>query len=200
MQVDIRSELTKSDRFIGIKISGFTLIELLIALLVLSIGLLGIIKLILMSKQFTHQAIQRSQAITIAESIVERIKANPRALFDYSLALIEGNAASSSAPSPSCTGSSLCNINQLATFDLWALQQSFLVSGLNQALACFSFNAKEDLQRSGLLTLKIQWQGLFRLSDAVSLEGDNCNPTSANSDPFRRQVEVKTYVIDETEL
>lgn len=58
------------------KSSGFTLIEVLIALVVLSIGMLGIAALYLDSLRASRAALARTQAVTLAADIGERIRAN----------------------------------------------------------------------------------------------------------------------------
>ncbi len=55
---------------------GFTLIEALVALVVLSIGLLGVAALQLASLQANHGASQRTQATFLAQDIVDRMRAN----------------------------------------------------------------------------------------------------------------------------
>jgi type IV pilus assembly protein PilV len=55
---------------------GFTLIEVLVALVVLSIGLLGLASLQLSSLRWNHGASLRSQATLLAYDIVDRMRAN----------------------------------------------------------------------------------------------------------------------------
>ena len=57
-------------------LSGFTLLEVMIALLVLSIGLLGIAALQANSLKVNHGAYQRSQAIFLAYDMMDRLRAN----------------------------------------------------------------------------------------------------------------------------
>ena len=57
---------------------GFTLIEALVALLVLSIGLLGIASLQLTSLRFNQSASTRSQATLLAYDIIDRMRVNPQ--------------------------------------------------------------------------------------------------------------------------
>ncbi|HEU4623253.1 MAG TPA: type IV pilus modification protein PilV [Steroidobacteraceae bacterium] len=59
--------------------SGFTLVEVLVALVVLSIGLLGIASLQLSSLRWNHGASKRSQATLLAYDILDRMRANPTA-------------------------------------------------------------------------------------------------------------------------
>jgi type IV pilus assembly protein PilV len=55
---------------------GFTLVEVLIALLVLSIGMLGIAALYLESLRASRSALVRTQAVTLAADIADRMRAN----------------------------------------------------------------------------------------------------------------------------
>jgi type IV pilus modification protein PilV len=58
------------------KTLGFTLVEVLVALLVLSIGLLGLAGLELTGLRNNQSALQRSQATVIADNIADRMRAN----------------------------------------------------------------------------------------------------------------------------
>jgi len=55
---------------------GFTLVEVLVALLVLSIGMLGIAALYLDSLRASRAALYRTQAVVLASDIADRIRAN----------------------------------------------------------------------------------------------------------------------------
>lgn len=57
-------------------VKGFTLVEALVALLVLSIGLLGVAALQLTALQNNNNALFRSQATYLAYDIADRIRAN----------------------------------------------------------------------------------------------------------------------------
>lgn len=66
------------------KARGFTLVEVLIALLVLSIGMLGIAALYLESLRASRSALVRTQAVTLAADIADRMRANrdPAGIYD----------------------------------------------------------------------------------------------------------------------
>jgi len=55
---------------------GFTMIEVLVTLVILMIGLLGIAGLIAQGQRSSFEAYQRQQALTLANDMAERIKAN----------------------------------------------------------------------------------------------------------------------------
>jgi type IV pilus assembly protein PilV len=59
--------------------AGFTLIEVLVALVVLSVGLLGLAALQSNAIEFNHDAYLRSQATILAYDIADRIRANRQA-------------------------------------------------------------------------------------------------------------------------
>ena len=59
--------------------SGFTIVEVLVSLVILSIGLLGIAKLVLYSAHSNDSAYLRSQATQLAYEILDNMRANPTA-------------------------------------------------------------------------------------------------------------------------
>lgn len=62
---------------------GVGMVEVLVALLVMSIGLLGYAGLQLRALGSTEDAHYRTQAIVLAQDVAERISANPQALAAY---------------------------------------------------------------------------------------------------------------------
>jgi type IV pilus assembly protein PilV len=59
--------------------AGFTLVEALVALVVLSIGLLGVAALQFTSLKTNHGSATRTQAVYLAYDIIDRMRANPAA-------------------------------------------------------------------------------------------------------------------------
>lgn len=57
--------------------AGLTMVEILIALLVISIGLLGVAGLHAMSLRNNYDALMRSHASALASDIIDRMRANP---------------------------------------------------------------------------------------------------------------------------
>ena len=91
---------------------GFSLIESLVALLVLSIGLLGISAMVGNSIRFTDTAAMQSQAVALAYDIADRIRANQSSVGSYVIAA----GATISTP-PDCY-TAMCTGAQLAQADL----------------------------------------------------------------------------------
>ena len=62
---------------------GFSLIEVLIALIIMSVGMLGIAGLYVHSMQAGRTSLFRHHAVTLAGDVADRIRANPRAGVAY---------------------------------------------------------------------------------------------------------------------
>lgn len=78
----IRNRTKTSRQALG----GFTLVEVLIALIVMSVGLLGIAGLYLHSIQAGRTSVFFHQAVTLTGDIADRIRANPSAGVNYQAA------------------------------------------------------------------------------------------------------------------
>jgi type IV pilus assembly protein PilV len=57
-------------------VKGFTLVEVLVALIVLSAGLLGIAAMYVETLRASRSALVRTQAVTMASDLADRIRAN----------------------------------------------------------------------------------------------------------------------------
>lgn len=100
---------------------GFTLVEVLVSLVVLSIGLLGMAKLVLVSAHSNDSAYLRSQATALGYEILENMRANlPAATTSgYDTAL----GATPPAPT-SCVGTgTVCTSGQQAAWDVYSWLQ-----------------------------------------------------------------------------
>ncbi len=105
----------------GHRSHGFTIVEVLVALVVLSIGLLGIAKLMLFASHANDSAYLRSQATELAYEMLDTMRANRQAavLHDYDTAI---NVVPSSPGS--CVGIATgCGAAQLALYDVYSWKQ-----------------------------------------------------------------------------
>lgn len=80
------------------RISGMTLIEVLVAVLILSIGLLGLAGLQTLSLRSNHSAYLRSQATILAYDIADRMRANRQSALSgwYNIELEEAASSDTS--------------------------------------------------------------------------------------------------------
>lgn len=101
--------------------AGFTLIEVLVALFVLTVGLLGAAAMQAKARALHTDAALRSNALLIASSLAERIRANPVAMSlpDASNPYLAIDIDSSAPPTPGlpCFGAANCTPSDLAAFD-----------------------------------------------------------------------------------
>jgi type IV pilus modification protein PilV len=95
---------------------GFTLLETLVALVVLSVGLLGAAALLLDSVRGHAAALRRVAASNLVRDMADRIRANPGGGAHYDTQLYPPAVASSAASA--CSESGGCEIAQLAAADL----------------------------------------------------------------------------------
>lgn len=122
---------------------GITLVEVLIALLVLSIGILGLASLQTASLNFSSGAGQQTQATALAYAMTDRLRANRQA------ALADAYTVAFESPTPTCAAP--------ATTGTVAAQD---LSAWRMALACRLPTATGSIARAGnTFTLIVQWDG-----------------------------------------
>lgn len=90
---------------------GFSLVEALVALVVLSVGLLGVAALYVSALRFGRNALLRSDAVTLASDMADRIEANSGGGAGYALAAGATNTAVAACSVGGCTAA------QMATTD-----------------------------------------------------------------------------------
>lgn len=83
--------------------AGLTLVEILVAMVVISVGLLGVAGLHAMSLRNNYDALMRSHASALASDIADRMRANRAAALDaaseYEIALTDKTPALGKTPS-----------------------------------------------------------------------------------------------------
>ena len=93
---------------------GFSLVEVLIALIVMSVGMLGIAGLYVQSMQAGRTSMLRHHAVTLAGDIADRIRANPTAGAAY--------AAAAGADNNCVAQNNDCNVAEMAANDIFLWQ------------------------------------------------------------------------------
>lgn len=96
------------------RLQGFTLLEVLVAMVVLSVGLLGLSGLQTTGLRNNHSAFLRSQATLVTHDVIDRMRANR----DSALAGNYDIDYGSDPVSVSCTGN--CTALQIAQMDVMA--------------------------------------------------------------------------------
>ena len=126
----------------GTRNRGFTLLEVLVALIVLSIGLLGLSGLQTTGLRGNHSALLRSEATMLANDILDRMRANRQEALDGSYNITFGSSAASVACSANCLPAQVAN----ADLFQWRSYVERLPGGQGQV----------DVT-SGVATISIQW-------------------------------------------
>jgi type IV pilus assembly protein PilV len=97
--------------------TGFSLVEVMIALVILSVGMLGIAGLYVQSLQAGRTSMFRHHAVTLAGDVADRIRANPKAAVAYNHL-----AAAMGTDNGCVTGSVNCIPAEMAANDIFLWQ------------------------------------------------------------------------------
>jgi type IV pilus assembly protein PilV len=138
-----------------------TLMEVMVALLVLSIGMLGIAGLQMAAIKSSTNAYWESQASWFAYDIADRMRANPAGVQAnaYNGADVDGTETV-----VDCSGG--CAPGTLATFDLYEWGQRVAVLPAGQGTIADNGN--------GTYTIAVMWD------EVGGANGTGCDPTNAN--------------------
>ena len=136
---------------------GFTLLEVLVALLVVSIGLLGLAALMTTSLKNNQGASQRSQATWLAYDILDRMRANLTQATAGGYTITQGSSTPSCPANPNTSSAvASCDLSQ------W---EGELAAALPAGDGSVSINSQ------GVATVTVYWndtRGLGLLSNAFA--------------------------------
>ena len=183
---------------------GFTIVEVLVALIVMSVGIVGIGALQIQARRANYDGIQHATATRLADALIERMRANPMQLTIYTDGGLGRTITSTPLDPVDCSAS--CNTSQMAAFDLYVWQRSLLgqaeqrsgtfTAGLVSPTVCVSGPAGG----SGTYQVALAWRGQSALSNpTVDTCGDASglyNDTEGTANLHRRVMVVQTYVAE----
>lgn len=146
---------------------GFTLVEALVAVVIVSVGLLGVGGLALSALRETSTALDRTRAVFLIDDMMERIRANPDAedAYDcstYPAGPVEHGCAPSGAPASPCTPRELAE-DDLARWQALA-RESLSLAGSGNCPANVSYLAAGSGSVPSGYRVELSWTG--RGSDA----------------------------------
>jgi type IV pilus assembly protein PilV len=179
------------------------MLEFLLALLIFSVGMLGLMSAQLAGKRAVFEAGQRSTATALARDILERIRANPGQLDAYELAVAAGDE-SARLPSPGADCDAVpCTAEQLAAFDVW--QWESLLLGESEQVGGDStgglVSPRGCIRRDGAeVTVTISWLASAPDGSAVAsgcdTEGSGpASPVDAGIEATRRHhLAIATFI------
>lgn len=159
-----------------VRSAGFTLVEVLVALVVLSVGLLGIAGMITTALRTNDGAYLRTEANIMAYSMLDRMRTNRDAATqsDYDSSM---GTASSTAPT-TCLGTSAdCTSSQMATWDIYEWKKE-LAGNLPSGQG--SIATKLDASGVVEVTITVQWNAA-RAEQALSNTSASSNAATSTT-------------------
>ena len=120
-----------------------------------------------------------------------------------------GGNSIASQPTNSCTKSAPCSTEEKALLDLWKWEQvldgnevtqpanlggNIKTSGLIYPSACVNFEPVAGKNKTGAVSITIEWRGLTKLSDGIKTPDQECKQMSSEEKPYRRAIQVTTYI------
>lgn len=153
-------------------VRGFTLLEVLIALLIFSLGLLGLAGLMVVSVKTNQSAYQRTQASFLAQSMADRMRANIAVIDEYEQTY-DGTAGGDSI----CLDSACPPVQQAQNDRLiWSRQLDQFLPNATATIECDGASlglpaTAGAATYDGLCTFIIQWteQRLERTDDPAEM-------------------------------
>lgn len=135
--------------------SGFSLIEVLVALLVLSIGLLGLAALQTTSLKYNTESYLRTQATYLAYDIMDRMRANSVGFNAGNYDVPDSTTAAAAISGTAACGTGNCSTGNLATYDLgqWYTRMQTLLPGSTDPQA----NMATIVRVGTRVTITINW-------------------------------------------
>lgn len=183
---------------------GAGMLEFFVALLIFSMGMLGLLSAQWVGKKTAFEASQRSVATALVRDILERMRANPGQLEAYQAGSLGDEVGRITAPEIDCDVMD-CTAAELALFDLWQWESLLLgdseqdlvgsAGGLVAPRACIS-------SAGGAVNVTISWRGVLHTSDteepiaveACEATGDGVPIEDTGEQPQRHFLSVSTFI------
>jgi type IV pilus assembly protein PilV len=180
---------------------GVGMLEYLVALLIFSVGMMGLMSAQLAGKRAGFEATQRSIATALARDILERIRANPGQLDAYLVAGVGDQSGRLPPPALDCVAA-LCTAAQMAAFDVWQWESQLLgepeqlggdnAGGLVSPRGCVR-------REGGAVSVTISWRGASPHGPAAETTcGESAGPgvpgDAGIATERRHQLAIATFV------
>ncbi len=144
---------------------GFSLVEVLVAVLVFSVGLLGLAGLLVVATRAGHGAYLRTQAGFLAEQMANRMRANPQGVW---AGRYDGSGYPMAGTPDACDRAAGCSPLQVAARDriLWSRQLQQFLPGVSASIRCAqpagmpAVSTTQHAYRppySGVCSMSIRW-------------------------------------------
>ena len=161
------------------RVGGFTLVEVLVAVLVISIGMLGVAKLVLAAVTANDSAYFRTQAANLAYSILDAMRANrayASTTSGYQLSLTQSPNATIMCDA---LGSD-CTPAEMAQYDLYRWRAQ-LASALPQGNGQVAITPAPASGQVATATITIQWDD--SVAQWALVNDSNAHGTATDTTP-----------------
>lgn len=163
------------------KQQGVGLIEVLVALFILIIAVLGFVGLQVRAIEASQDAIFKTQAIQLMQSLSESMRVNNTAKASY-VTDINSYLSSISKPTASINcNKNLCTPAQLSVFESYAIARQASIQGVQLGVATCPGIAKSTVSLEKRLCIFAVWKNTELSVSAGALNYSNCMPSSGDS-------------------
>ena len=177
---------------------GFSLIESLVAMMVISIGMLGVAGLETYAKNSGYEAMQRTTASMLAQDMMQKMRANTSVIGNYEGYTV-GNSSIGS-PGTNCAASQ-CTTAELVVWDIWDWERQLdgatetsagnNTGGLLNPTGCIS---GPGTGAAGTYTVAIAWRGKNPMTNPASSPCGQGTGQYGASDEYRRVMVMDFYI------
>ena len=140
---------------------GFTLLEAMIALVIFSIGLIGLAGLQSASMSFNHSAYLRSQATFLAYNILDQMRANHEAARNNTY---NATFASVGVQKDCLLGTVNCTFTEMAQNDIYQWKQNVL-----ELLPKGEASVQSNGANPPVFTITVQWDDINSITEKSSI-------------------------------
>jgi type IV pilus assembly protein PilV len=167
---------------------GVTMIEVLVALLILTVGLLGVAGLQARMQTAEVEAFQRAQAIVLLQDMVDRINANRRNVASYVIADPLGTGSTLDCTAPGTVAlKDLCEWSD-ALVGASETKSGTKIGAMNNARGCITLPVA-TMPREAVVA--VVWQGIV---PTISPTATACGSGSYGDDRTRRAMVVRIKI------
>jgi type IV pilus assembly protein PilV len=166
---------------------GVTMVEVLVAILILTIGLLGTAGLQSIMQTTQVESYQRAQAIVLLQDMVDRLNANRKGVASYVAADL-GLSAQNCTLATTVAAKDLCEWNN-ALFGAAEIRGAQTLGAMTGARGCIT-NPVATMPRE--VVVAVVWQGLRA---TVVPGGTNCGENEYGADDRHRRALVARITI-----
>ena len=167
--------------------SGFTLIDVLISLFILAFGMLSLARMMAQSSLSEVEASQRSQAMTLAQDMSERINLNRKNAAAY-----VGSYTATWGPGGGADCSALTGVNEDVCEWQNLLAGSTTLDGASAIGAPIAARGCVISPAPNIYVIAVAWQGLVPTTSSNSACGANAFDREENRRVFSTVVQIAT--------